>query len=323
MLGEVAHPQVLGGLQAAGGRGDLPGAGPDQGGLAGAVGAQQGHAIAGVELQVHPLEHRRLPVAQAHALEPHQQVGQAVGLRKAEPKGRGAVGRGHLLHALQGLEPALGLAGLGGLGSEAIDEALDAGDLRLLLRVGGLALAALLGVLGLEGREAAVVQPQLAVLQMGHVVHHGVEEVPVVGDQQQGAGVGGQPLLQPQDGVQVQVVGGLVQQQEVGPGHQGAGQAEPDPPAPGEPGNRGLRIPRGEAQPVQESGRPGPGGIAVDSVEPGVQLPQAGAVAGGLGLRQAGLGRPELAVPVQYVLQSRLGEGGDLLGHPGQAPVPG
>ena len=43
------------------------------------------------------------------------------------------MGRGDQLHALQRLDPALGLACLGGLGAKALDIAVDVGDLPLLL----------------------------------------------------------------------------------------------------------------------------------------------------------------------------------------------
>jgi hypothetical protein len=51
-----------------------------------------------------------------------------------------------------------------------------------------------------------------------------VQEALVVGDDDGAAGVGVQELLQPADGQDVQVVGGLVQQQQVGPTHQHLGQ---------------------------------------------------------------------------------------------------
>jgi hypothetical protein len=47
-------------------------------------------------------------------------------------------------------------------------------------------------------------------------LRHVVEEVPVVGHGQDGTVVGRQVLLEPEHALRVEVVGGLVEQQEVG-----------------------------------------------------------------------------------------------------------
>ena len=67
--------------------------------------------------------------------------------------------------------------------------------------------------------------------QLEHVGGDGVDEVAVVADEQQPAAPGHQVLLEPGDGVDVEVVGGLVEHQQVGPGEQQAGQGDPHPPA--------------------------------------------------------------------------------------------
>jgi hypothetical protein len=59
--------------------------------------------------------------------------------------------------------------------------------LRLLLLVGLLLLRQAFGAGALEGAVATLVEVELALLDV-HMVDHGVEEVAVVGDQQQGAG---------------------------------------------------------------------------------------------------------------------------------------
>jgi hypothetical protein len=66
---------------------------------------------------------------------------------------------------------------------------------------------------------------------VGDLVDHRVEEVAVVGDQHQGAAVVAEPLLEPDHRVEVEVVGGLVEQQQVGAAHQRLGQVEAHPPA--------------------------------------------------------------------------------------------
>jgi hypothetical protein len=65
-------------------------------------------------------------------------------------------------------------------------------------------------------------------------VGDGVEELAVVADHDHGAGVALEPGFQPDQGVQVQVVGGFVEQQQVGRAHQRAGQLQAHAPAAGE-----------------------------------------------------------------------------------------
>jgi hypothetical protein len=71
------------------------------------------------------------------------------------------------------------------------------------------------------------------------------EEVAVVADQDAGEGGGGQGLFEPGDAGEVEMVGGLVQQQDVGAGHHGLGDGEALAPASAE--GRGLGGDVGEA----------------------------------------------------------------------------
>jgi len=120
--------------------------------------------------------------------------------------------RGDLLHALQRLEPRLGLAGLGRLGPEPVDEGLHVGDLLLLFFVPGLLQGHALGALPFELRIAPGVAVEPALLDMHDVVDGVVEEIAVVRDQHQRPGIAFQPAFQPLDGLQVEVVGRLVEQ---------------------------------------------------------------------------------------------------------------
>src|SRR3546814_11386641 len=89
-------------------------------------------------------------------------------------------------------------------------------------------------LLALEGGVVADVQLRAAALQVQGVGADVVEELAVVADQQQRARVLEQPLFQPQHRVQVEVVGGLVEQQQVARGHQRARQVQAHEPAAGE-----------------------------------------------------------------------------------------
>ncbi len=80
---------------------------------------------------------------------------------------------------------------------------LDLEPLLLLLQPGG--------VVALPGNAVAAVELEDP---PGDVV----QKIPIVRDGNHGAGVLGQKPLEPGDGLRVQVVGGLVQQQHVGAG---------------------------------------------------------------------------------------------------------
>ena len=126
------------------------------------------------------------------------------------------------------LDPALHLPRLGRLIAEAVDEALDLGHAlglvaraRLEQRVPGLALhEEVIVVAGVDGHGA----PD----QVGDRRHHAVQEVPVVGDEHHAAVVGREEVLQPPERLEIEVVGRLVEQQEVGAA---AGAGVPAPPA--------------------------------------------------------------------------------------------
>ena len=72
----------------------------------------------------------------------------------------------------------------------------------------------------LEAVVAASIDRELATLEMDDLVDHLVEQVAVVADQQDGARIGLEEALEPQGGLEVEMVGRLVQQQQVGLGEQ-------------------------------------------------------------------------------------------------------
>ena len=78
-------------------------------------------------------------------------------------------------------------------------------------------------------------------------------------DQQQRPGIVDQPALQPQDGIQVQVVGGLIQQQQIRTAHQRLGHVQPHAPAAGERTHRPGFLLGGKPQAMQQARPPGCG----------------------------------------------------------------
>ena len=106
----------------------------------------------------------------------------------------------------------LRLGGLGGLVAELVDEDLHVGDIALL---GGTLGAHLLQVVLTLLEVAAVVAGvggYATVLERGDVVDAGVHEGAVVADDEDSAVVACDKAAQPLDALEVQVVGGLVQE---------------------------------------------------------------------------------------------------------------
>ena len=180
VLGEVADPQAPGMVQLAGQRRELAGQSLDQSRLAGAVDAKQADPVASREVQRKAVQHRDRAVAQPHIAQRQQRVGGARRLGEFEVERAVSMGRGELLHAVERLDPGLGLASLGGFVAKAVDEGLHVRHFLLLLFVLRLLQQHALGALAFELRVAAGVAVQRAVIDMDDVFDHVVEEVAVV-----------------------------------------------------------------------------------------------------------------------------------------------
>ncbi len=85
--------------------------------------------------------------------------------------------------------------------------------------------------------------------------------------QQNAAGIARQILLKPEYRFQVEVIGRLIEQQQVGPVHQRARQVEAHAPAAGEAVYRAFQRVAGEAQPVQQLRGTRLGAIAINSLK--------------------------------------------------------
>jgi len=155
------------------------------------------------------------------------------------------------------------LLGLGSVGGKTTDKLLQLGDLGFLLGV--IRQHALTG-LGGSGHVFVVVareQPKFAIIQVRHVGTHAVQEVAVVGNNDHGAVAGHQDIFQPADGIDIQVVGGLVQQQDIGVGEQCLGQQNPQFPAWCNSAHGAVVLFQGYIQAQQQFASAGIGGIAV------------------------------------------------------------
>jgi hypothetical protein len=248
-------------------------------------------------------------------------LGRLSGSRNSKAKSARRQHRRDALHALECLDAALRLARLGGLGLEAVDEALQLRDAVLLAAVGGGLLRQPLGAHGLEGAVVAAVAGELGLVEVQRDARDGVEELAVVADHQQRALVALQPGLEPDQRVEVEVVGRLVEQQQVARAHQRARQLQPHAPAAGEAVDRRveLRRPEAQAQHQRLGARPRVVGAGLGQV--GVGLADRVAVTARLGRDDGRLDFHQARVALQHEGGGRLRGLGHLLGHLGQAPA--
>ncbi len=101
------------------------------------------------------------------------------------------------------------------------------------------------------------------------MVHHRLQEGAVVADEEHGGVEPGQIVLQPAGGLEVEVVGGLVEQEHVGGSHQLLRQPEPAPLAAAQPARDWVRAWSGsKPRPCKHRVDPGGQGIAAFALEP-------------------------------------------------------
>ncbi|MCY1530834.1 hypothetical protein D9M68_660400 [compost metagenome] len=219
----------------------------------------------------------------------------------------GVLARRRLDHDLLGLdavdllEARGGLARLGLVGRETAHEVLQFGHAFLGLGVvGHQALAGLGG-----GQHVVVVvagvDADLAVVHVGHVRAHLVQEVAVVADDDHRALVAVEHVFQPTNGVDVQVVGGFVQQQDVRIREQRLRQQHAQLPAGRHFAHGQIVLVDGDFQAQQQFAGAGFGRIAVIFRELGFKFGGAHVVVlGGFRIRVDGVafghGRPHLGV---------------------------
>ena len=254
VLGVIGHAHV--GAQVAGAGGGRLQSGDDlhERGLAGAVGADERHVLAAVELEVDIAVDVFVAVGLGDALQAHDHIAGARWVRELKVDVLVALGQDdELLFDLLDLADALlSLGSLGGLVAELVNEDLHMGDVALL---GGALGAHLLQVVLALLEVAAVIAGvggHATVFECGDVVDAGVHEGAVVADDEDGAVVVGDKAAQPLDAFEVQVVGGLVQQQQVGVAQEELGERDAHLPAARELGARAPKIGNLKAQAGQD-----------------------------------------------------------------------
>ena len=235
----------------------LAGEDPQQGRLAGAVQSEDEEAFAAPEVERHVGEDVRpaVPLGQPDRLDDRAPGGGR--RREADPKRPIPLADvdAVVLDAGDPLLDAVGHRRLRRLGAEAVDDGLQPGDL-LALPGGDLGGAALV-----LGAGADVLRIRAAVLddraggrlartvEMEDAGDRLVEQLEVVADHEQGAAVAAEEAEQPLLGIDVEVVGRLVEEQDVAAGEQDAGDLDAAPLATGEHADREILPRRVEPEP--------------------------------------------------------------------------
>ncbi len=231
MLREVADAKALRAVQRAPHERQLAREALQQRGLARAVRAEEADRVARQHRPFDAGEHGRAAVTERRVLEAEELARLFGRSAEFEIEGRVHVRGGDALEFFQGLDAALRLARLGRLGAEARDEGLEVRHRALLLLEGGLLLGEARGALHLEGGVVARVLVQALVLDVHDESRDRIEEFAVVRDEDDRARKGPEPVLEPQDGVEVQVIRRLVEEQQVRAAHERARQIEAHAPA--------------------------------------------------------------------------------------------
>ncbi len=141
-----------------------------------------------------------------------------------------------------------------------------------------------------------------------------VEKIAVVRDQQQRSRVALQPLLEPEHGIEIEMVGRLVEQEQVRARHQRLRQVEPHAPAAGEACDRIAMTRRGESEAREQARGAGAGAVTGDRLVALMQLREMlpGSARMGFGVSQRALYGAELHVAVEHEFD-RGGRHGRLL----------
>ncbi len=216
VLGEVGERDLVTQAHPAARRRPAPDQGLDEGGLAGPVGPHHGDALAALHGEAGAGHQRPAGHRHVQAVDLDHQPRAALGTREAEGQGGLAARR---LDPRQLVEPLLARGRLTrlGAGPPAGHEPLQAGDLgRLALGRDALAIDGQ-RALAPEGRVAHRPELRAAPVQLEDPGRHGLQEPAVVRDQQHRRAELGQRVLEPLDRHQIEVVGGLVEQEHVRP----------------------------------------------------------------------------------------------------------
>ena len=253
--------------------------------LAVPVRPQKRDPIIWIDAKIQLVEHRAPVVAGTYAFEREQGRGEL--LRIAQPERRHALGR-HASDRLQlcdRLHAALRLARLRGLVAKAVHKRLHVLAMCVLLCARRVLHRQPLGPRAFERVVGAGVERELLVLQMQDRIDRGVQEIAVVADQNHRPRKALEKLLEPERPFEIEIVRGLVEQQQVGLREQHGRQRHPHPPPARELRTRTKLLNRIEAEARENLGRPRRRPVRADVGKPRLDLSNPDRVMRGFGLR--------------------------------------
>ena len=173
-----------------------------------------------------------------------------------------------------------------------------------------------LAALPLEGGVAAAIECELSPFQVENPIDGFVEQIAVVADDDHRARVARDMRFQPQRRFEVEIVGRLVQQQQVGLGEQRRRERNPHAPAAGEFGTGALLIGVGKAQAGEDFRCARGCRMRSDVGEPALDFGDAG----GLALRvRFGQELGAFGIGLKHDLEQALRAIGRFLGKPADA----
>ena len=211
----VGDPDVVAKFPTPGVQAFLTGDQPDEGGFPGAVRSHEREALAALHDEVHVAEDLVGSEGLGNRAERYEDPPGTRRMRQAQGHPPGLRRHFDPLDLLERADPALDLPRAAGLVPEPVDEAFGPFDLGRLLGGPLAQVGDLGGPLGFVAAVGARVVAEAAQPDLGDPGHHGVEEVPVVGDQHETPAVTGEEAEQPRSGFDVQIVRGLVEEDEV------------------------------------------------------------------------------------------------------------
>ncbi|MNQ66750.1 hypothetical protein D3C85_812500 [compost metagenome] len=197
----------------------------EQGGLAGTVGTEQADTVATLQDHGEVLDQEwTIRVGEAHIFQDHDLLARLVGSIQLDIGLAGTLATLAAFDA-QGLQGTYATFVTGAPGLDALaDPDFFLGQALVEQRVGRLFSRQLLFLVYQEAGVVAVPVDQVAAVQFEDARGQVLQEGTVVGNEQHRAVESQQGIFQPGDCTDVQMVGRLVEQQQVGFGHQGLGQ---------------------------------------------------------------------------------------------------
>ncbi|OIQ74318.1 hypothetical protein GALL_440340 [mine drainage metagenome] len=177
------------------------------------------------------------------------------------------------------------------------------------------------GALLFEQGVIAAVAGELAAVEMHGDAAHRVEKFAVVRNDQQQTGIARQPLLQPDQGVEIEVIGRLVEQQAVAGREKRLRQGQPHAPAAGETVDRVGQFSGFEAQPQNQRLGARRCVVGTGILQRHVGVRHAVIVVGGLGGADFLLCRQQGDVAINDEIGGRLIRLRHVLRHLAHAPV--